>query len=491
MNRLTSLAHPSRLPGPKSRQLARRLRRVESRNITYLSDDFPVFWESAAGSWVRDVDGTRYLDLTSAFGVAGLGHGAPCVQRAIVKQSQKMWHGMGDVHPNAVKVQLLEALSVATSRRFPLAILSSSGAEAVESALKTARLATGKKGVIAFDGAYHGLSYGTLGLCDREDFRNPFQDQLPAWCALSPFPDELRGNSAERCLENLERLLKQGKHPAGPFGAIIVEPVQGRGGVRVAGPVFLRGLRALARRYQLLLIDDEIFSGTGRTGRFLAVDHFGVDPDLVCVGKALTNGFPLSACLGTRAAMDAWPPSDGEAIHTSTFLGHPLGCAMALATLKELRAKKLAERASRVGKPWLRELQDALADHPCVGEVRGLGLMIGIELVQDKKTLTPAPRLAARVVTESLKKRLIVLSGGVRRNVLTLTPPLTISGNDLKLATHILCEVLFAVIPRGSKRGIYPFFADNDGPRPPHGRADGPPDVWRAGFRRGDGIKTV
>ncbi len=414
---------------------------MESRNVTYLSKDFPVFWEAAQGARVQDADGRRYLDLSSAFAVSSLGHGAPAVRQAILRQINKMWHGMGDVHPNAIKVELLERLAALAPGRLAVSILSSSGAEAVESALKTARLATGKRGVIAFDGGYHGLSYGTLGATDRMEFRAPFADQVAPWITHAAYPDSLRGPTEERCLDILERMLKS-SHPAGPFGALLVEPVQGRGGIRVPKPSFLKGLRSIAAKHGMLLIADEIMTGFGRTGKMFGVEHAGVVPDVMCLGKAMANGFPVSACIGTPEAMRAWPPSDGEAIHTSTFLGNPLGCAMALASLDQIEKSRLAKRAALLGAWWTSRLRDRLADHPRVGEIRGAGLMIGIELVQDRRALTPDAAGTARVVTECLRRGLIVLSGGKSRNVLTLTPPLTITKPELERATQILKEVM-------------------------------------------------
>jgi len=427
-----------------NKQLARRLRQVESRNVTFVSEDFPVFWESADGSEVRDVDGRKYLDLTSAFAVSSLGHRAPSVQRAIVAQSHKMWHGMGDVHPNAVKVELLEKLAAMAPGKLSVSILSSSGAEAVESALKTARLHTGKPGVIAFQGAYHGLSYGTLGLTDRMEFSAPFRDQIAATVVHRPWPDALRGPTEDVVLRELDHFLKSnGSAPTGPIGAIIFEPIQGRGGIRVLTPAFIKGLRDITKRHGILLIADEIMTGLGRTGRLFAVDYAGVVPDLLCVGKALANGFPLSACIGKPDIMVAWPPSDGEAIHTSTFLGNPLGCAMALASLKELKSKNLSAKAGTLGRWWKDHLIHEIGKHPRVGDIRGMGLMIGIEFVKDKKSLSADPQWTRHVVLESLKRGLIVLSGGAGRNVLTLTPALTITKPQLQKATRLLKESLY------------------------------------------------
>jgi 4-aminobutyrate aminotransferase-like enzyme len=184
-------------------------------------------------------------------------------------------------------------------------------------------------------------------------------------------------------------------------------------------------------------------TGFGRTGRPFGVDHAGVVPDLLCLGKALANGFPLSACMGTPAVMSAWPASDGEAIHTSTFLGHPLGCAMALASLREMKSKNLAARAKALGAWWKEELIRELGGHPRVGDIRGLGLMIGIELVKDKKSLAADSPWAGQVVTRALRGGLIILAGGAGRNVLTLTPPLTISKQDLAKATRLLRDALY------------------------------------------------
>ncbi len=442
-----SISNKRVIPGPHSKRLARRLRQVECANTTYLSERFPVFWKSAKGSTVTDVDGHTFLDLTSAFAVASLGHANTSVQHALVKQSKKIWHGMGDVHPNEVKVDLLEALTRTVPRGLKRTILSNSGAEAVESALKTARLATGKPGIIAFDSAYHGLSYGTLTVTQRPDFTHPFADQTMSLAVHCTYPDTLRGVSVEQSLEVVERFLKNGGQTlAGPVGAILVEPVQGRGGVRVPGPGFLKGLKALAKEYGLVLIADEVMTGFGRTGKAFGVDHEGVLPDVMCVGKALANGFPISACIGTERVMQAWPPSDGEAIHTSTFLGNPLGCAMAIASIEEFKKKKLAKRSHALGGWWKKELQDALMNHPRVAEVRGRGLMVGIELVEDRQTLVPASAWTGRVVTEALQQGLLLLSGGKHRNVLTLTPPLTIRGDELAQATQTLKEVLYATV---------------------------------------------
>ncbi|MEE8148496.1 MAG: aspartate aminotransferase family protein, partial [Longimicrobiales bacterium] len=352
-------------PGPRSQALAERLRPVESRNVTFLSEDFPVFWEEAAGANVRDVDGNVYVDFTGAFGVSLAGHRHPRVQRALVEQSERLVHGMGDVHPPARKVELLERLSTLAPWEETRTVLGSSGSEAIEAALKTSELSTGRSGIIAFEGAYHGLTLGSLAVTARPDFRGPFQTRLHQGVSFAPYP--ATAEEAEVALAEVERLLSEGvRSDVGPggrpphrVGAVVVEPVQGRAGVRIPPPGFLGRLAELTHAAGSLLIFDEIFTGLGRTGVVFEHEREGVLPDLVCVGKALGGGLPLSACLGSREVMDAWPESGGEALHTSTFLGHPLSCATALAFLDVLEEENLAARAFDLGDRIVGRLNEA------------------------------------------------------------------------------------------------------------------------------------
>jgi 4-aminobutyrate aminotransferase/(S)-3-amino-2-methylpropionate transaminase len=304
-----------------------------------MEPEAPIFWERAAGSNVWDVDGNRFVDLGAGFGVASAGHAHPRVVAALCEQGERLLHGMGDVHPSSVKVELLERLAAlfpggAAAR----AVLGSSGSDAVEIALKTAQLATGRAGVIAFEGAYHGLSLGALDATHRREFREPFAARLPGATAFARFGD----------FEDVARLVAASRVP---FGAVLVEPIQGRGGERIPPDGFLTALRALCDREGLLLIADEVYTGFGRTGRWFACDHESVVPDLLCVGKGLASGMPISACIGRAAVMDAWPPSRGEALHTQTFLGHPPGCAAALAAIAVIEDEKLVQRAAERGHP--------------------------------------------------------------------------------------------------------------------------------------------
>jgi 4-aminobutyrate aminotransferase-like enzyme len=429
------------LPGPRSRELATRLARVESRNVTWIGERFPVFWEAARGANVRDVDGNVYVDLTSAFGVALPGHADARIRRAIKVQSERLIHGMGDVHPSDVKVQLLERLAALAPWPDARAVLASSGAEAVEIALKTALLRTGRPGILAFEGGYHGLTLGALATTSRDYFRAPFQPRLFEGVSFAPFPDPRDGeDGVKRALDVVEQALGSGAREH-PVGAVIVEPVQARAGVRVPPSGFFPAVMERARAAGALVIADEVFTGAGRCGAFLASPAMGLDPDVVCMGKALSGGLPFSACIGRADVMEAWPASPGEALHTSTFLGHPIACAAALAAIGLLE-EGIAERAQKLGESLLKKLRVALRDAPGVGEVRGLGLLLGIELIAGRKRRSPRTGAATRIAEDALAKGLLVLPAGDRGHVVELAPPACLTRAQLDFAVEALACVV-------------------------------------------------
>jgi 4-aminobutyrate aminotransferase-like enzyme len=434
-----------------TKKVLQQLRDFESRNVLFTEPDgsWPIVWERAKGVHVWGAEGKQYLDLTAAFGVVAAGHANPKVVRAGQKQMAKLLHAMGDVHPHALKAQLAQKLSAVTFERWTnpselktknskfttgKTIFSNSGFEAVESALKTAMAATGKRGVIAFNGAYHGLGYGALNVTHRDFFRSPFQLQLREFGHFVLFPTKTSDlATVEFQIRNFFRRER--------VGAILVEPVQARGGCNVPPKEFLPLLRKLCDEFGALLILDEIYTGFGRTGKWFAYEHSGVVPDLICLGKALTGGFPLSACVGRADLMDAaWPPSRGEAIHTSTFLGHPVGCAMALAQIAEIGKLKLPERSAELGKYLLDELQSKISGSKFQVNIRGLGLMVGVELrLPDGKPATDAAMQAIKVM---LRRGYIMLPEGEFGNVISFTPPLTITKAQLAKAVNVLAEVL-------------------------------------------------
>src|SRR3954469_24793950 len=348
------------------------LREYESRNIVYAEADgsWPIVWERAKGVNVWDAEGKKYLDLTAAFGVAAAGHANPRVVKAGQEQMETLTHAMGDVHPHARKAELARELSRITFERWTgdllknsrpetrnpkletaKTIFCNSGFEAVEAALKTSMLTGGKYGVIAFQGGYHGLGYGALNATHREFFRGQFRLQLREFGHFVQFPTKASD------LPIVETLMRR-HFQRGWVGAVLVEPIQARGGINVPPPEFLPLLRRLCDEHKALLVLDEIYTGFGRTGKWFACEHSGVTPDIICLGKALTGGFPLSACVGRADVMDtAWPASRGEAIHTSTFLGNPVGCAMAMAQIDQIEKLKLPQAAETLGKFLLEELK--------------------------------------------------------------------------------------------------------------------------------------
>ncbi len=444
-----------------TRQTLDLLRDYESRNVLFTEPDgsWPIVWERAKGVHVWDAEGKKYLDLTAAFGVAAAGHANPAVVRAGQRQMAKLLHAMGDVHPHALKAQLARELSRITFERWTVAanvrrrtsrkpapnrfvtssatgkvIFNNSGFEAVEAALKTAMLAAGKRGIMAFEGAYHGLGYGALNATHRDHFRGPFRSQLREFGSFLPFPKSK--NDLRLLTSAATRMFRREQ-----IGAILVEPIQARGGINIPPPEFLPLLRKLCDEHGALLIFDEIYTGFGRTGKWFACEHSGVVPDLICLGKALTGGFPLSACVGRADLMDAaWPASQGEAIHTSTFLGHPVGCAMALAQIAEIKRLKLCERSARLGHSLLRKLSILHPPSSILALPRGFGLMAGLELRNTDGS--PATTESLRVIKAMLHRGYILLPEGERGNVISLTPPLTVTEAQLSRVVAELQKVL-------------------------------------------------
>ena len=424
------------IPGPRSRALAAELKRYECRNVTYVAEDWPVFWQRAEGANVWDEDGNRYLDLTAAFGVAGLGHGwaAPVMR----KQSRELIHGMGDVHPTALKVEVCKLLSGMTFERWGEGVgkvtLSNSGFEAVESALKTAMITTGKAGIASFNQGYHGLGYGALLGGGMEKFRQPFEGQLASLREQLDFPSD--GAEAEAAMERLDEQLAQ--LDGSKLGAVLVEPIQGRGGKVVPPDGFLAKLRAWCDANEALLIYDEIYTGLNRTGKLFACDWEGVVPDIICIGKSLSGGYPISACVGKASVMDAWPKSEGEALHTSTFLGNPVGCAMAVASL-QAHATDQVQGEVEAKAELLREMLNQIKS-PLIHEVRGRGLMLGMELRHTDDSA--AGDVAGSVLVKMMQQGVFMLADGAEGNVLAFTPPFVINEEEMKYAMQRLQSAL-------------------------------------------------
>jgi 4-aminobutyrate aminotransferase-like enzyme len=413
------------VPGARTADVLGLLQAYESRNVTYVAKDFPIAWESASGATVTDVDGNRYIDLTAAFGVANAGHCNARVSSAIAEQAKRLMHGMGDVHPSALRARLLERLVGILPEGLSKAFLATTGSEAIEAALKTAMLATGQSRFASYRGSYHGLSFGALSVGGIDAFRAPFAAALPAQPVLLEYPREFSGLTAHRAAARARDVLA--KH--GDLAALVIEPIQGRAGCVVPPPGYLAAIRQVCNDLRIVMIVDEIFTGFGRTGTWFAVNRERVVPDVICVGKAMGSGFPISAAVARPDVMDAWPLSTGEALHTSTYLGNPMGCAAALATIDEFERLQLPRRAAELG-IWLEARLAALRSHPGVTEVRGCGLLWGIEL-RDAAT-------AGSVVKHALARGVILLPSGIAGETITIAPPLVISENQLDRAIAIL-----------------------------------------------------
>lgn len=396
------------IPGPRSRGWVDRLALRECPAITSrrarraaalgVADTDPIVWAEAFGANVKDADGNIFVDLTAGFGVASAGHRNPAVVAAGQRQLATLPHAMGDAFADPRRIELMEKLCEITG--MDRVILGSSGSDAVEAAIKTALIATRRSRILSFTGGYHGLASAPLAALgyQRAPFRAPFAAMLGVHADLTEFGGEIPDLRHSAC--------------------VIVEPVQGRGGMREPPAAWLLRLHAKARAAGCLVVHDEIFCGLGRTGAWLASD---LRPDLICVGKALGGGFPISACLGTAAVMDAWGASTGQAIHTQTFLGNPVGCAMALASLHALEGLLAKTREDGA---WLRT---ELERTPGVHRVTGRGLMLGA-VVSD--SLGRCRRM--------LERGFIALPAGENAEVVAFTPPLTITRAQLSGAIEAM-----------------------------------------------------
>lgn len=427
------------LPGPE----ARRVVKLDERHISpSYTRSYPLVARRGRGAVVEDVDGNLFLDFSAGLAVAATGHCHPEVVQAVQQQAAELLHMSGTDFYYENMVALAQKLEAITPGDFPKRVFyGNSGAEAIECALKLARYATGRKNFIAFQGCFHGRTYGALSLTasksvQRERF-GPFLSGVlhapyayPYRCPVGAPPEKC----AQACLNYLENVLLKTVTAPEEVAAIIVEPIQGEGGYVVPPDEFLQGLERLCRRHGMLLVMDEVQTGMGRTGRWWACQHPGVTPDILCIAKGIASGLPLGACVA-RADLMSWPPG----AHASTFGGNPVSVAAALTTLR-LIEDGLMENARRLGDTILGKLADWPRRHRLVGEVRGRGLMIGLELVRDKKTKEPAREEAKAVVEGAFHRGLLLLTCGA--STVRLVPPLVIDPEQADCALALLEEAL-------------------------------------------------
>ena len=420
--------------GPRPDTDLRRVVRTEARPYT-------IVYSTAKGSNVLDVDGNRYVDLAAGFGSLLLGHSHPRITKVIELQTGRLLQALGDVYPSEPKVALMERLG---TLRKPMrsspgepqpieanvdkVILCQSGADAVTAALKSAILHTKKSGLLAFDGAYHGLSYAPLAACGlRESYRAPFAASLGDQTRFVSYP--ATDAELEPCLERIRFELARGD-----VAAVLFEPILGRGGCLVPPPDFVQELLKMCRSAGALTIADEVWTGLGRAGAMLTSESEADGPDLICLGKGLGGGLPISACLGRGDILDSWSQTE-EVVHTSTFAGAPLACVTAIATLDILHRDNLAERSRDVGGELLRLLRERFLGREKVRDVRGRGLMLGIDFGDERGS-------AVQVMRRLLERGFITTTGGGQREALILSPPLNIAEPLLHAFADALDEAL-------------------------------------------------
>ena len=427
------------IPGPRAREILEREQHAVAHPLIVHG---PVVAAEASGATITDVDGNTFLDFVGGVGVANVGHNHPRVVEAITAQAERFLHTDFTVVPYESYVELAERLSahvpISGEKR---AAFFNAGTEAVENAVKLARLYTRRQAVIAFDGAFHGRTLLALTMTSKT---HPYKKGLGPFAPevyRAPFPNAYRGPDAEAALAALERMLST--HVSADHVAVIVfEPEQGEGGFIPAPPAFVEGLRRICDENGIVLVADEVQTGFGRTGRMFAMEHFDVEPDLVIVAKSIAGGLPLSGVVGRAEIMD--DPHDGAI--GGTFIGNPVALAAALAVLDVFEEEDVVARAVTVGNTIRERMLAWQARWREIGDVRGLGAMLAVELVRDAESMTPAPELTTAVIDEALRRGLILLKAGVYGNCIRVLCPLTISDGELDEGLAVWEGALGAVL---------------------------------------------
>jgi 4-aminobutyrate aminotransferase/(S)-3-amino-2-methylpropionate transaminase len=429
----------TQIPGPKSQAIvARKERAVADPLSLYL----PIVAAEGRGSTITDVDGNTFVDFTGGVGCLNVGHAHPRVVEAVQEQAAKFLHTDFTMIPYEIYVTLAERLLAVSPFKGPAkAAFFNAGTEAVENAIKFARAYTGRPAVIAFEGGFHGRTLLSLSLTSKT---HPYKAGLGPFAPeiyRVPFPNEYRGVTGADALAALERAFVT-QVAAENVAAIVVEPVQGEAGFIVAPHDFLTGLRRLCDRHGIVLVVDEVQTGYGRTGRMFAVEHYGIEPDLMTVAKSIAAGLPLSGVLGKAEIMDA----PGDSAVGGTYVGNPVAQAAALAVLDVFEDEGLVDRAERIGETIRGRMLAWKQRHPQIGDVRGLGAMLAVEYVRDAGTKEPAPELATRVAEEAAQRGLLLLKAGTYSNCNRVLCPLVITDQELEDALGAWEEALHAAL---------------------------------------------
>jgi 4-aminobutyrate aminotransferase/(S)-3-amino-2-methylpropionate transaminase len=424
------------IPGPRSRELVARKERVVA---DPLSLTWPIVIERGEGARLTDVDGNTFIDFTGGVGCLNVGHSNPRVVAAAQEQLERFSHTDFTIVPYEVYIRLAERLCELAPIDDAKAAFFNAGTEAVENAVKFARSHTKRPAVIAFEGGFHGRTLLSLSLTSKV---HPYKAGLGPFAPevyRAPFPNDYRGPSASDALAALERTLLTQVAPE-TVAAIVIEPVQGEGGFVVAPQEFMEGVRRLCDEHGIVLVVDEVQTGFARTGKLFAIEHYGVEPDLITVAKSIAMGLPLSGVIGKREIMDAPPDS---AIG-GTYVGNPVAQAAALAVLDVIGEEDLCARATVLGDQLRERMLAWQRRFPQIGDVRGLGAMLAIELVEDPETKTPAPALASAVTDEAVKRGLLLLKSGIYSNCIRVLTPLTLSDAEVDEALAVWEEALEA-----------------------------------------------
>src|SRR3989442_228588 len=431
------------IPGAKSRELLARRQQFVARGV---SSAMSVFAAKADGAIIEDVDGNRYIDFAGGIGVMNIGHARPEVTQAIAEQAAKFTHTCFSVMMYEPYVALAERITKLVPGNFPKkAIFFNSGAEAVENAVKIARFATGRPAIITFDNAFHGRTLMTMTMTAKVNpYKYRFGTYAPEVCR-APFPYAYRMNmtpveASEYCIQELERMFT-GEVAPDQVAAVVIEPVQGEGGFMVAPPGFLSALKAVCEKYGILFVADEIQSGFCRTGQMFAVQHDGVEPDLMIIAKSMGAGMPISGVVGRAEIMDAPPPG----FLGGTYSGNPVACAAALAVLDLYEQEDYAARSREIGRVVTERFLKLQEQFPMVGDVRGLGGMVAMELVKDRTTKEPDSHVASDVLAAAHQRGLVLIKAGMYDNVLRVLVPLCVTDEQLKQGLDIFEDAFTAV----------------------------------------------
>jgi len=429
----------TQLPGPKAKELLEKDSKYISTSYTR---SYPAVIERGEGVWVYDVDGNRFLDVNAGIAVCATGHAHPQVVKAIKEQAEKLLHYSGTDFYYPYQIELAEKLAEITpGSQNKRVFFSNSGAEANEAALKLVRYKTKRPIYIAFLGAFHGRTFGTVSLTASKAVQRRYFSPLLPQVVHIPYPNPYRpifGVKPEKLtdtiIDYLENYIFKTIAPPEEVAAIIFEPIQGEGGYVIPPADFFPKLKELATKYDILLIDDEVQAGMGRTGKMFAIEHWGIIPDIVTIAKGIASGLPLGATVARRSLMD-WEPGT----HANTFGGNPVSCVAALKTI-ELLENGLIENARVVGSYLKEELEKLAQKFDFIGDVRGLGLMIGVEIVKDRMSKEPAPQIRNKIVNEAFKRGLLLLGCGP--NTIRWSPPLIIKKEEVDIALEIFEKVL-------------------------------------------------